>query len=49
MSGEQLRKLATEVRNEAARQTAEKNAKCAQIIKAATGLEVLRRKLGVNL
>jgi hypothetical protein len=41
-----LRKLAAELRQESARRQNEKRVKCAQIITAATGLDLLRRKLG---
>jgi len=48
MTGESLRKLATEVRREAEHQAETKRVKCAQIVEAASGLEILRRKLGVG-
>ena len=43
-----LRKLAGRLREEDARAKAEKNVKCAHIVSAATGLAVLKRKLGVR-
>ena len=46
MKAEQLRKLASDVRQEDARRQAVKRETCAQIIIAAEGLELLRRKLG---
>ena len=39
-----LRKLAAELRQESARRQNEKRVKCAQIITAATGLDLLRRE-----
>lgn len=41
-----LRKLAAEVRAEVARREAARREKCAQVIVAATGLALLRGKLG---
>lgn len=41
-----MRKLAEQLRVEAARRLDEKRVKCAQIMRAASGLELLRRKLG---
>ena len=43
---EELRKLAEQLRIEDARRLDEKRQKCAQILRAASGLELLRRKLG---
>lgn len=43
---EALRKLATLIRQEEARRQDEKRTKCAQILTAASGLDLLRRKLG---
>ena len=44
--GEQMRKLAEQLRQEASRRAEVKREKCAQIVMAATGLELLKRKLG---
>jgi hypothetical protein len=41
-----LRKFAQQLRDEAARRVTEKRVKCAQILSAASALELLRRKLG---
>ena len=46
MNGEALRKLAANLREEDARRAAAKREKCAHIVIAASGLELLRRKLG---
>lgn len=43
---DELRKLAQDLRIEAARRVEEKRVKCAQIVNAANALELLRRKLG---
>lgn len=42
---EQLRKLAEALRVEQARRNEEKRTKCAQLVRAATGLSLLQRKL----
>ena len=44
---EALRKLAKLMRHENVRRKEATRQKCAQIVTAATGLDVLRRKLGV--
>lgn len=44
--GEQLRKLAEQLRQEAAQRTAAKREKCAQIVVAAGALALLKQKLG---
>ena len=41
-----MRALAEQVRLEAAHRLEDKRAKCAQLVRAAGGLELLRRKLG---
>lgn len=41
-----LRKLAQQLREEAERRQTEKREKCAQIVRAAAGLQLLRSKLG---
>lgn len=46
MDSEKLRNLAEQIRQEAGRRESEKRAKCAQIVTAAMGLALLRRKLG---
>ena len=43
---EALRKLAEQIRQEGTRRQDDKRTKCAQILTAATGLDLLRRKLG---
>ena len=43
---EELRKLAEQLRQEAEIRQASINEKCAQVLRAATGLSLLRRKLG---
>jgi len=43
---EELRALAEQVRLEAAHRLEDKRAKCAQLLRAAGGLELLRQKLG---
>jgi len=45
---EEMRKLAEQLRQEAQRHTAIKREKSAQVLVAATGLELLRQKLGVR-
>jgi hypothetical protein len=42
-----LRNLAASLRKESARRKEATRQKCAQIVTAATGLDLLRRKLGV--
>ncbi len=49
MNTDALRKLAEELRKETAQTVADKRTKCAQILTAATGLSLLRRKLGGTL
>lgn len=46
MTSEDMRKLAEQLRQEAAQQQAAKRTKCAQIVTAAAGLDLLLRKLG---
>lgn len=46
--GAALRKLAEELRQEEARRAEARQRKCAQIMTAATGLTVLRQKLGIS-
>lgn len=46
MSPDALRKLAEELRKESSQVQTDKRTKCAQILTAATGLSLLRRKLG---
>ncbi len=41
-----MRKLAEELRLEAARRIEDRRTKCAQIVSAASALELLRRKIG---
>ena len=43
---EEMRKLAEKLRLEATQRVATKREKCAQIVVAAAGLELLKRKLG---
>jgi len=43
---DQLRKLAVRLREEAEKESKRDNVKCAQIVQAAVGLEVLRQKIG---
>lgn len=43
---ELLRKLAQQLRDAEAAREAATNEKCAQVMRAATGLQLLRRKLG---
>lgn len=48
MNAAELRKMASQLRQEDVLRKEEKRVKCAQIILAAAGLDVLRRKLGVS-
>lgn len=45
---EELRKMAALLREEDAHVKAEKAEKCANILRASTGLAILKRKLGVR-
>jgi len=43
---DQLRKLAAKLREDAIKESERNTIKCAQIVQAAVGLEVLRQKIG---
>lgn len=49
MASEQLRKIAAELRNEAARSENRKMVKCGQVLQAADALNLLRAKVKTNV
>lgn len=49
MASDQLRKIATELRAEAARRENEKMVKCGQVLQAADALTLLRTKVKANV